>query len=293
MQKTERDFIDFIIELIDQRKVFYFILAIIVPLATYFQFERNTEFTFTTHVKNVDETTYSPVMSYLNIFRKKPSDIINKPFEEAVTFLGFSDSICDIILNSSFDPNFYFSIADEYMNSEIYEGLQTLEARQILYNEIKNSIVLTNKINYSGMTICSRVKIVAEKPLIEFLYDNYVRQLNAYIGEKITAQVRGIQIIKENEMESKYKNYYSINEGLLKTDKDYQSFIGKLNLVKTYPKPDTGLNYILSSENKITRSLNPILLYLIFIFFAIIFFIIAVVMMDFSNQYSSRKLTKS
>tara|TARA_B110000008_G_scaffold279719_1_gene328179 strand:+ start:4568 stop:5449 length:882 start_codon:yes stop_codon:yes gene_type:complete len=292
MKQKERDFIDFIIELIDQRKVFYLILAILLSIATYFQVVKNTGYSFNTHIKNAEETTYTPVMSYLNIFRKKPSDTLNKPFEEYVTYEVFSDSICDIILNSSFEPTFYYTLSDAYMASEFYEGPKSLEARQEVYSEIKDSIVLTNKVNYSGMIICSRVKVVAEKDLVDFLYGNYVVLLNEYIGEKITSQVRGLQEIKQSEMKSILENYYETTKPSQEDYSEYTNFVGKLNLVKNYVKPDTGLYYILSSETQITRTLSPILLYLIFTFFAFIFFIISVVMMDFSNQYSSRKLSK-
>jgi hypothetical protein len=290
MQKQERDFIDFIIELIDRRKVLYIILAIFLGFATYIQVEKNTTYSFSTVIKNSEETTYRAVMSYLNIFRKKPSDITNKPFQEAVTYEAFSDSICDTILNSSFDPNFYYTLANTYMSSGDYEGSQTVDE---VYQEIKDGIVLVNKINYSGMIICSRVKIVAEKDLLDFLYGNYVEMLNAYIGEKITAQVRGMQIIKESEMKSIFESYYSSSSSSLEGDVEYNNFMGKLNLVESYVKPDTGLHYILSSQTQIARTLNPLLLYLIFIFFSFIFFVISVVILDFSHQYSSRKVNNS
>ena len=114
MTANNRDFIDFLIEFIKRRKIFYFILFFLLAYATYYNLVKNTQYKYETTIKIAPESHLVPIINNINVY-KSSADVYLNPLKVQTDYKILKDDLCDLIKGTFVDRFFIDDLTDDYI----------------------------------------------------------------------------------------------------------------------------------------------------------------------------------
>ncbi len=292
---TNRDFIDFLIYLVDKKKIFFIILFALVVFATYYDRYKNTNYNFQTTIKISPESVLVPIINNINVYNTS-ADVYLNPLRGTVTYQSIALDLCGMIRSSFADKNFYYSLADDFLEKNINSNL----SRDDLFINLKGAI--ERKPNDGA--VCVNVEFTSSAEIISYLNQNYPIMVNTYIENEIRNR---LNVFRQGKLNFLQKSLDSTKTSVVDPDREgvldqlelnaleeRQLVVrSKLELVENTQLADTSIDYFVYKSTNIGQTLNYIFLYAFAIFMSIIFFVLTVVLIDFKEQYKHRNLNNN
>lgn len=290
---NKRDFIDFLIELVNQKKIFFVILILLLALVTYFNIVKNDKFSFVTSLKITSESVLVPLMNNINVYNT-PVESYLAPVSASKTTLSygpFAKDLCGLIRSTFVDETFIMGLTDDFMNKNPSEF-----TRKQVYGVFSNSL----EKKPSDASVCVNVKITAAQEFIDYLKVSYEGMVNRYLQDEMRDRIR---IMRSGKIAYLEETLGSTNESTvqqkrgdvlqrLELNSIEERNLGiqsMLALVKNTQIVKTNIDYIIWKSSNIGKNLNYIFLYAFAIFMSIIFFVFTVVLIEFKDQYKYRE----
>lgn len=291
--KNNRDFIDFLIELINQKKIFLVILILFLTLATYFNVAKNDSYSFNTSMKITSESVLVQIMNNINVYNT-PVESYLAPVnasKTSLTYESFAEDLCELIKSTFVDENFLYKLTDDFINKNPSE----LNRRSV-FDVFSNAIEKKT----SDASVCVNVKLSAPKIYIDYLKESYEGLVTKYLQDEMGSR---IQKMRSGKIEYLEKTLGSTQESRVQQERGNVLERLELNsieernlgiqsmlaLVKNTEIVNTDLNYVIWKNSNIGKNLNYIFLYAFAVFMSIIFFVFTVVLIEFKNQYKYRE----
>lgn len=292
---TNRDFIDFLIYLVDKKKIFFIILFTLVVFATYYDRYKNTNYNYQTTIKISPESVLVPIINNINVYNTS-ADVYLNPLRGTVTYQSMALDLCGMIRSTFADKNFYYSLADDFLEKNINSKL----SRDDLFVNLKGAI--ERKPNDGA--VCVNVEFTSSAEIISYLNQNYSMMVNTYIENEIRNR---LNVFRQGKLNFLQKSLDSTKTSVVDPDREgvldqlelnaleeRQLVVrSKLELVENTQLADTNIDYFVYKSTNIGQTLNYIFLYAFAIFMSIIFFVLTVVLIDFKEQYKHRNLNNN
>jgi len=286
---NNRDFIDFLSELIKKQKIFYFILFFLLVYATYYNLVENDKFKYQTTIKIAPESNLVSIINNLNVFNTS-ADVDLTPLRGNVTYQSLKADLCDLIRATFVDRFFIDDLTDDYIKKNKSDKTRE-EVRGNLEGAIKGS---------SDDEVCANVELSATEDYIYYFKKYYPSMIHMYLEKEISER---LQLIRAGKIEFFKQSLGSTKNSVI--DPERSGVLGqlalnaleerqvvvlsKLELVENTEIVDTNVRFFIYSTSGIGKTLNYIFLYAFAIFMSIIFFVSTIVLIDFKVQFNSRE----
>ena len=291
--KNNRDFIDFLIELINQKKIFLVILILFLTLATYFNVAKNDSYSFNTSMKITSESVLVQIMNNINVYNT-PVESYLAPVnasKTSLTYESFAEDLCEQIKSTFVDEKFLYNVTDDFINKNPSE----LNRRSV-FGVFSNAIEKKT----SDASVCVNVKLSAPKIYIDYLKESYEGSVTKYLQDEMGSRIKKMRSGKiaylEKTLGSTQESRVQQERGNVLERLELNSIEERnlgiqsmLALVKNTEIVNTDLNYVIWKNSNIGKNLNYIFLYAFAVFMSIIFFVFTVVLIEFKNQYKYRE----
>lgn len=293
---TNRDFVDFIIDIVENWKLFLIFLIILVSLASYYDRFKNLEYSMTSTIKVSSQSKLMPIINNFNTYISSEDVSMINTLQESVTYQEFATDICGIVRSSFIDTSFFESLADDYINKSSDQNFD----RSGVINEFRAAL---SNVNVSDQSNCLIVEASSRLNYVEYLKKYYAIMLNEYITKEISERLK---FIRQGKIDFLTKSLESINTvNVDKTREEILSqlelnaleerslaFNSKLSLVTNTQVVDTNISYFMNKDSNIQKKLGSVFIYAFSIFLSVTLHVIAIVLIDFQKQYIFRKKTK-
>ena len=293
MESKNRDFVDFVIELVIRRRVFYFILLVLLALAFYFDTYKNHQFKVESTIKISPESLLMPIVNNINIYNTSEDVFLANPLQKSLSYDDFAVDLCGLISSTFIDTEFHKSLADDFISKNPSTNLQ----RKELINEFQGA--LSNR-PASDAGICMVVNASSNYSIINYLQKYYGSMVNMYIRNEITKRLLNT---KDGKMEFLTKSLESLQAGTItKSREEILStlelnaleerrliVISKLDLVRNTPNANADISYFIHRVSNIQKNLDSNFIYAFTIFMTFILHVLFIVMSDFRKQYLQRQ----
>ena len=292
---SNRDFIDFLIYLVDKKNFFFIILFTLVVFATYYDRYKNTNYNYQTTIKISPESVLVPIINNINVYNTS-ADVYLNPLRGTVTYQSMALDLCGMIRSTFADKNFYYSLADDFLEKNINSNL----SRDDLFVNLKGAI--ERKPNDGA--VCVNVEFNSSAEIISYLNQHYSKLVNTYIENEIRNR---LNVFRQGKLNFLQKSLDSTKTSVVDPDREGVLDLLELNaleerqlvvrrkleLVENTQLADTNIDYFVYKSTNIGQTLNYIFLYAFAIFMSIIFFVLTVVLIDFKEQYKHRNLNNN
>ena len=293
--RNERDFIDFTIELIVRRKILYFILAIFLAYATYFNLIVNDKFKYKSTIKIAPESHLVPIINNLNVYNTA-ADVWLNPLTGKVSYKSLMLELCDLVMATTVDQNFIDMLVKDFMEKNL-----SYKDREVVRSTLRNTI---KRVQSDPAKVCLKVEVTSSADYINYLHKYYANMINMYLEIEIYNRLNLIRLGKINFLQSSLDStkvgvIEPVREGILSKlelnalEERQVVVLSKLELVKSTEIADTNVDYIIWSVTKVGQTLNAIFLYAFAIFMSIIIFVLTIVLIDYRKQFILRQSTEN
>jgi len=295
MINNNRDFIDFLIELYEKKRIFLIFLVLAVGYAAYFNEMKNNDFSFKTTINIAPESILIPIINNLNIYQNSAIGLLQSDLKN-VSYKSLELDLCQLIRSTFVDKNFTLGLADDYLRNTP----SSLESIDVVFNNLQGSL----KMLPNDITICINAKITSDKKYISYLNSNYESMMNSFVQTEMTKRLSLIRLGKLDYLEQTLDSTKTTN-----VDKNRQVTLGQLELnnleerkltvlsnlqlLQNTTIADTNIPFLIWNSSKTSQNLNQMFLYAFAIFISIIFYVLTVIMIDFKGQYKSRASHKN
>lgn len=293
MESKNRDFVDFVIELVARRRVFYFILLVLLALAYYFDTYKNHQFKIESTIKIAPESVLMPIVNNINIYNTSEDVFLANPLQKSLSYEDFAVDMCGLISSTFIDAEFHISLADDFISKNPSTNLQ----RKELINEFQGA--LSNR-PASDSGICMVVDASSNYSIINYLRQYYGSMVNMYIRNEINKRLFNT---RDGKIEFLTKSLESLQAGTVtKSREEILStlelnaleerrliVISKLDLVRKTPNANADISYFIYRVSNIQKNLDSNFIYAFAIFMSFILHVLLMVINDFRNQYLQRK----
>ena len=288
MENKHRDFVDFTIELVNKRRIFYFFLVICLSYATYFNMYKNTTYKYETILKISPESVLDPIITNINVYKTATAKYLN-PLRGGLNYMGFQADLCTTIKSTFVDRLFFEDLTQDYLNKHA----ETLNRSQV-FQSLKGALHPNPK---SGR--CVLVEATGDMEVIEYLRKYYVSMVNMYLDNEISKR---LEVIREGRI-----NFLSASLESTDTrpiDASRANVLGQLELntmeerhlalrsqleiIENTPIVDTDVPYFIYSVSNVQQTLRATFLYSFAIFISFILHVLAIVLTDFRKQFILR-----
>ena len=292
---NNRDFIDFLMELIKRKKILFAILLVFVGYAVYFNSNKNDQYTFKTSIKISPESVFIPIINNINVYRTSANVYLN-PRQSNANYAAFALDLCGLIKSSFVDEKFIMTMAENFL----FNNPSSDKKIEKVFNEMKNAIERLP----SDVSTCVNVKLSETADYISFLKREYPSMLNMYVQQEISKR---LTLIRKGKLDYLQKTLDSTP--LTPINSDRERILGQLelntieerrlivvsnlDLVKNTEVADTNVQYIIWNASNVGQTLNYIFLYAFAIFLSIIFYVLTVVLIEFKEQFKRRSLKEN
>jgi hypothetical protein len=290
-----RDFIDFLIYLLNKKKIFFIILFVLISYATYFDRYKNTNFNYQTIIKIAPESVLVPIINNINVYNTS-ADVYLNPLRGTATYQSMVLDLCGMIKSSFVDKEFFYSLVDDFLERNIDSNF----SRDELFLNLKGSI---ENLPNDG-AVCVKVKFNSSAKIINYLYNYYPKIVNSYIENEIEKR---LVVFRQGKLDFLEKSLDSTKTSVVDPDREgvldqlelnaleeRQLVVrSKMELVQNTELADTKINYFVYKSTNIGQTLNFLFLYAFAIFISIISFVLIVVLIDFKEQYKHRNLNNN
>jgi hypothetical protein len=273
--KKNRDFIDFIIDLIKLRKVFYIIAFLFIVLSIYFNNHYNKDLKYSYNIKISNESEFVSIIETHNVIKRKPSEFLERILEDSVSYKDFKERACVVILGSPLNKGFILSLVDKYSKSPYYQDLTVKnKSKEDLYN------LMLGSINIQSSNFCVKITISGREHIVAFMKDHYIDTLSQYLNNEFNLVYANTKILKLRSL--RYLQSLGVNKNDVNTVK---AIIGS---VRTLEMDILDKNYFEYSISSVSPIMSKIFVYVFAIFLSIVFYIIVFLSIDFKRQFLLR-----
>jgi hypothetical protein len=288
MQKIDRDFIDFVIELYSKKNIFFILLTISLVIAGFTYHKNKDNYAFSIKLTIAKESSFIKMLSLSNFYRENIANPLGGlQGDESVIYSNLNSAkrtyetlkinVCETILTSSVDYKFIEGIAKDFKDSQFYDNsLKTTLGG--ISEDISSSI---KHIPRSG-GICSEVKVSGSYALTSFLKDNYNDKLNDYIRKEMFKRLSAIREGKIDFLE-KLKSTIDNSDAEASIDE-------RLKLFEKMPLDGVYIRYFTHYTSGMYKVVSLTFTLLLAIFLTLVLFVLSVILIDFKSQYTLRKL---
>jgi hypothetical protein len=292
MKNNNRDFVDFVIDLVANRRIFYLYLVLLLGFATYYDSYKNKEYKLETIIKVAPESVLIPIIDNLNIYNTSEDVYLGNPLQTNVSYNQFAIDLCGIVRSTFIDLEFHKSITRDYINKtpDILNRDEVLE-------EFKNALTGKNPAHESN---CLKIEANSNVEIITYLRNYYGSMVNMYIRDEISQRLKNT---RDGKIDFLSKSLESSKQGIVdKTREDILNqlelnaleerslvVLSKLALLQKTPIVNTDINYFMYRVSNIQKKLGTIFIYAFAIFMTFIFHVMTIVLIDFRKQYLIRR----
>ena len=287
--KQNKDFIDFLIELIHKKRLFFIVLLLCLSYAAYFDNYKNDKYKFNIALGIASESTLLPIISNMNVFKTDANAYLT-PIRNTVNYEEFSEELCRLIQTTFLDDAFFIRLTEDFL-SENSNDLTFQEN----YNSLKGSL----KRLPSDESVCVIVEFTSIPEYINFLQKNYQISVNSYIQNEISTR---LEIVRSDKIASLQETLASTATAMVEPSRTVVldklelnsieerqlSVRNLLEFIQNTKLIDSKINYIIGSSSSAERTLNNIFIFVFSVFMSIIFFVLTVVLIEFKDQYKFR-----
>jgi hypothetical protein len=286
-----KDFIDFLIELVHKKNLFFIILLLCLSYATYFEFEKNDKYKFETTIGIALESSLLPIINNINVYKTQANSYLT-PIRTTINYEEFSEQLCSLVKTTFVDDSFYSALAEDFMSKNVNDILYG-----DIFDNLKGSIELPG--NPNKEIVCMVVEFTSTPEYISYLQKNYQIMLNSYLQRELATRN---EILRTGQIERLSETLGSTKTAIVDPSRSVVldklelnsieerklSFRNLLELVRNTEIIDTKINYIIVSSSAASKTLNNIFIYVFSVFVSIIFFVLTVVLIEFKDQYKFR-----
>lgn len=287
--KQNKDFIDFLIELIHKKRLFFIILLLCVSYAAYFDSFKNNKYKFNVTIGIASESTLLPIISNMNVYKTNATTYLN-PIRSSVNYEEFSEELCKLIKTTFFDEAFFIRLTENFVGKNSNDS--TFEEN---YGSLKGSL----KELPTKEAVCVDVEFTSTPEYINFLQKNYKIAVNNYIQNEMSTR---LEIMRSGKIAFLKETLESTETAIVEPSRTVVldklelnsieerqlSVKNLLELIHNTEIIDSKINYIIGSSSSIGKTLNNIFLYVFSVFMSIIFFVLTVVLIEFKDQFKFR-----
>ena len=294
MENKNRDFVDFVIELVIKRRIFYFFLAACLAYGTYFNIYKNKEYKLETTIKISSESVLMPIINNINVYNTS-ADVYLTPLKGNVSYAGLALDLCGIIRSTFIDIKFHNNITTDYIN----KNPETLNRDEVLAT-FKNALSIEKS---TDPGVCVIVVANANLEIVNYLHKYYGSVVNSYLKDEISKRLEftrtgKIDFLTKSLASTQTGSVTETREEILSTlelnalEERRLVVLSKLALVETTPIAETDISYFMYRVSNVQKTLGTIFIYSFAIFMSFILHVLAIVLIDFRKQYRLRQNLK-
>jgi hypothetical protein len=271
--KERRDFVDFIIHLVEKKNIFY-VLFFCSAVAVYsLSYNSRNEFKVTFDIMVSQQSNFINFIEFENLLKKGlvvNSEKYTQPFRLA-TYDDYKSNVCNYVQLSWVEPEFIKTLIDEFKKSR-----QIKSSSLIDYTDIELGDVIKSSIDFKSSGSCTKVTISGDIGWVSFIRDNYIRNLNNFMIDEFTKTLFLIRDKRVFVLRSLLRGDASDNE---------IKIIDLLNV-----SPEIGNNLLIHhSKSQVTGIIPNAFLVLFTVFISIFLYILILIGFDFRMQFNCRK----
>jgi len=270
--EKNRDFVDFVIDLIKLKKVFAVVFILVFTMAYFYQIKVNNQYKFTENITISSQSAYIEILEFLNTIKKHPEGLIDKQFVEYVPWETAATKTCELIRNTIYREAFRTIMTDKYLSS-----FETNLTRKNISDNIVSSI--KNKKSKSG---CTTFTITGDMVYVDFMKANFMPTLFTYLDEEIVGTYTKLRMVKQRVLNQTY------NFMLENNIDDSLEVMNKINLLNSFDLGKGNVPYFEYNESKITKQMPTLFVIAFAVFITIIVFITSAIIIDFKRQFIAK-----
>jgi hypothetical protein len=268
-----RDFVDFVIELVGFKKLFFSILFLVFSLALYYQANVNNKYKFSEEISVSSQFAYVEILEFVNTIKKKPEGILDKPFEEFYTFESAKKDICALISNAVYTQSFREDMIKKYLNTFKYNGS----------NKKLGDMIIASIKTKGSKNSCTTFVITGEIDFILFMKEHFIYAVSQQLDSEIVGTYDKMRAVKLR----------GLNEGLqYAIDNNLDSSLTlqhKINILNSFDLSKGKMEYFEFNESDVFKQMPILFVGALAFFLSIIIFVFSVIILDFRSQYIEKR----
>jgi hypothetical protein len=267
--KHQRDFVDFLIGLFNNWKIFILILGLFIALGFNYEKNHNDNYKFDLEISIEDQSTLQGLVNYISQLESANFDytvsakaqIINVPVK--LDYSAFSSDLCGFLKTAIYDHQFYEGMAYVYTKALDEYSLE-MDDPEVISVTLKDMITIP-----TTHGICTLFKISGKLADVNFLQALLVDFLNGYLKNEVYSR---LVILRDFNLE-------------LASREENDKGIEVLGLMEL---PLTDINYIKYNTGEVEKTIGPFFVYVFSIFLAFLTHVIFVLSSDLVRQVRQR-----
>ena len=289
--ENHRDFIDFLLLLYRNSKIFYLILIFLVGVAIYFNANQTPIYKFNLKVKApASNDVFMPVIMY--------RDALRQASDEALTNKGneFSSLGVDHLLHDLLEGGRLIPILDKKLNENSATKIEVRKSIDVKRMDSGFDVFVSTNDQFATSAIHEKLMPVMQSEITR-IYQNIIKAHKVNTLNKIKSLIKSDTVIRSRDLSTKLLISSTTNIGdlttsqALKENAVYSPYNENYDYIKNLEIPNLDFNYVYFVQSEISKvnRIPSVFIYFFSFFISIFSFVFIVIIIDLKNQVFLRK----